>query len=88
MKDNFLIKKVVPFLLMGMLLALSFPPLPFYQLAFIAFVPFLYTIERNGLPKRKYLLVYLSFILYHYASNWWISSWQENSDPYLFWSGL
>jgi apolipoprotein N-acyltransferase len=87
-KENFLIKKVLPFLLMGMLLALSFPPLPFYQLAFIAFVPFLYSIEMGVLPKRKYLLVYISFILYHYASNWWISSWQENSDPYLFWSGF
>ena len=69
----------------GILLALSFPPYPFFLFAFIGFIPIL-TVFRS--VKRKWLLVYLVFFIYHYATNWWISSWQKDTDPYLFVSGF
>ncbi len=69
----------------GILLALSFPPYPFFLLSFIAFIPLL-SVFRS--VKRKWWLVYATFFIYHYATNWWISSWQKDTDPYLFVSGF
>lgn len=69
----------------GILLALSFPPYPFFLFAFIGLIPILTVFN---LVKRKWLLVYLVFFIYHYATNWWISSWQKDTDPYLFISGF
>ncbi|MGQ9819298.1 MAG: apolipoprotein N-acyltransferase [Candidatus Kapaibacteriales bacterium] len=72
-------------LLGGVLLSLSFPPYPFFLLAFVAFLPILKALQ-NG--KKRFLLLYLTFFVYHYATNWWISSWQKDTDPYLFVSGF
>lgn len=72
-------------LLTGVLLALSYPPYPFFLLAFVAFIPILSVFQ---LVKRKWWLVYFTFFIYHYATNWWISSWQKDTDPYLFVSGF
>jgi len=69
-------------LLSGILLTLSFPPLPFFFLSFIAFVPILLSFSEET-PKRRYLMLYIMFFIYHTGSNWWIGSWQADSDPYL-----
>ncbi|MDX9791050.1 MAG: apolipoprotein N-acyltransferase [Candidatus Kapabacteria bacterium] len=66
----------------GLLLALSFPPMYFFFFAFIAFIPLLYFFSEQDY-KRKYLLVYIAFFIYHSGCNWWIGSWQADSDPYL-----
>lgn len=73
-------------LLSGFLLGISFPPLPFSLLAFIGFVPIFLVLEKK--PKRPILLVYLTFSLYHLITNWWLSSWQPDVDPYLLVSGI
>ena len=70
----------------GLLLGLSFPPLPLSLLAFISFVPIFLVLEKK--PKRPFLLIYLSFSVYHLVTNWWLSSWQPDSDPYLMVSGI
>ncbi|MCX7909335.1 MAG: apolipoprotein N-acyltransferase [Ignavibacteria bacterium] len=72
-------------LLSGVFLALSYPPYPFFLFSFVAFLPILSVFNQ---VKRKWLLVYLTFFIYHYATNWWISSWQKDTDPYLFVSGF
>ncbi|MDC1067703.1 apolipoprotein N-acyltransferase [Candidatus Kapabacteria bacterium] len=77
--------------LTGVLLALSFPPLPFYFLAFVAFLPLLIFIESKieGTSNANFFLsTYLTFVIYHVASNWWISSFQEETDPFLMASGF
>ncbi len=33
-------------------------------------------------------MIYLTFFIYHTGTNWWISSWQSETDPYLMASGL
>ncbi len=79
-------KNLILSLLTGLFLGLAFPPLPFSFLAFVGFVPIFIVLERK--PKRPYLLIYLLFSVYHLITNWWLSSWQPNADPYLIVSGI
>lgn len=80
-------KQIALATLTGVLLALSFPPLPFFLLAFVAFIPIFLVFSYDEV-KHRFLLIYIAFFLYHAGTNWWISSWQENTDPYLFFSGI
>jgi apolipoprotein N-acyltransferase len=75
----------------GVLLALSFPPIPLGFLAFVGFIPLLFFIEeivKSGkkVPMMKYL--YITFFIFHVGTNWWISSFQSETDPFLMASGF
>ena len=73
--------------LTGVLLGLAFPPIPFYYLAFVAFVPLIYSLElRNN--EKFFLMLYTTFFVYCGISNWWVGSWQSDSDPFLMASGI
>ena len=75
--------------LSGILLALSFPPIPMPFLAFVGLVPLLYVLNNTILTKKKrYFLVYLTFFIYHTGSLWWISSWTQDTDIFLLIAGL
>lgn len=74
-------------ILSGVALALAFPPMPFFLLALIAFIP-IFIILNNEEETKKFRYIYLTFFIYHLGTNYWISSWQETTDPYLFWSGI
>jgi len=75
--------------LSGVLLALSFPPIPMPFLAFVALVPLLFVLNNSLLTKKKqYFLVYLTFFIYHIGSLWWISSWTRDTDIFLLFAGL
>ena len=76
-------KKVTLTLISGLLLGLSFPPLPFFLLAFIGFIPLLFLLIKENDLKHKYFYIYLTFFIYHASTNWWIGSWRQESDPYL-----
>lgn len=69
----------------GLLFALSFPPMPFNILAFICFIPLLFSFEHS--PKKPNLLFYLTFFVQHLLTLWWIGSWQPNADPFLLIAG-
>ncbi len=81
-------KGFLPFILTGLLLGLSFPPIPLPFVAFIAFLPLLLGFESMDENGKYVLKTYIAFLIYHGMSNWWISSWQENTDRYLFVSGF
>ena len=72
--------------LSGILLALSYPPFPLSYLAFIGFVPLLFVIDQK--PKRTFFILYLPFFIYNLLANWWIGSWQKDSDTFLMISGV
>lgn len=74
--------------LSGAFLGLAFPPYPFGFLAIVAFVPILFLFETRQLLKHKFLYLYITFFLYHAIANWWIGSWQSETDPYLTVSGI
>ncbi len=69
----------------GLLLALAFPPFPFFLLSFVGLIPILSTFLS---VRKKWLQIYITFFIYHYLTNWWISSWQKDTDPFLFASGF
>jgi apolipoprotein N-acyltransferase len=83
-------KKNKYFLYSGLLLALSFPPFPVFFASYFAFVFLLLGLEqvKNGEIKNLFPRLYLTFFLYHLLSNWWISSFQEQTDPFLMASGF
>lgn len=75
----------------GVLLGLAFPPSAVGVLAFVAYVPLLYcwTLHSPQWSRWKtFGLLYLTFFVYHAMSNWWVSSWQDQTDPFLFLSGI
>jgi len=78
-------------ILTGVLLGVSFPPLITFFFAFFAFIPMLLVInnfvEKND-TRGFFISVYLTFFVYHGLTNWWISSWRDNTDPFLLVSGL
>jgi apolipoprotein N-acyltransferase len=72
----------------GLLLAAAFPPLPFFLMAFVAFAPLFMIFADEANNNRKHLLLYIAFFCYHFGSNWWIMSWQSETDPYLMMAGF
>lgn len=70
----------------GILLALSFPPMPTYLLGFICFVPLLFLLDNT--KKFYFWNTYLTFFIFNTATLWWISSFQEKTDPFLMISGF
>jgi apolipoprotein N-acyltransferase len=86
-------------ILSGLLLSVAFPPFPIFITAFFGFIPLLLVINsddnENSQKKNRIIrnhsgfrYIYITFFIYHLCSNWWISSLQENTDPYLFLSGI
>lgn len=70
-------------ILSGIILGVSFPPFPFYCLAFIGFIPLLYVLIVK--EKGFFWLSYLSFFVYHGITAWWIGSWQPVNDDSQTW---
>ncbi len=80
-------KQIYYAILSGVLLGLSFPPFPFFPLAFIAFIPLFVSFELNY-SSKIFLRSYLTFFTFCGLTNWWIGSWQSNTDPFLMASGI
>lgn len=76
--------------LTGIMLGFAFPPMHFGFLAFFALVPLFLVIESELLkPKGSFLrYLYLAYFLYQGIANWWVGSWQKESDPFLIIAGL
>lgn len=77
----------------GVLLGLAFPQTLSNggYLSFIAWVPLLLAlVDVGGSVSRRSLIgwFYVTFVAYHGISNWWVCSWQDKTDPYLFASGI
>lgn len=66
----------------GIILGFSFPTFPLFVFAFVGFIILFFLFSDENL-KGKYLYLYITFFIYHAMSNWWIGSWQPESDPYL-----
>jgi len=61
------------------------------ELMLVAYVPLLVVFAEETAElgwSRRTWYAYASLFLFHGITNWWISSWQEQTDPYLFVTGI
>lgn len=65
----------------------AFPPSIFGVLAFVAFVPLIIALEQEHLRFQRMRLLYTFFFCFHGAANWWVMSWQQETDPFLMAAG-
>ncbi len=75
-------------LLSGILIGLSYPPVPFPYLIFVGIVPYLIVIAgRNGLAEINRFTYYTAFI-FNLITLYWVGGWSENSDTFLMIAGV
>jgi apolipoprotein N-acyltransferase len=61
------------------------------EMMLVAYVPLLVLFAEDSTElgwSRRTWYAYGSLFLYHGLTNWWIASWQEQTDPYLFATGI
>jgi len=75
-------------ILSGILLGLSFPPLPVPQIMFFALIPYLYVIERKERLIEINRATYLMAFVFGLLTIYWVGSWQSSADPFLMISGV
>jgi apolipoprotein N-acyltransferase len=73
--------------LSGLLLGLSFPPVPLYFLVFIALVPYLYVISRRETLADISRASYLMGFVFTITTLYWVGSWAEDADTFLLIAG-
>ncbi|MBL7990061.1 MAG: apolipoprotein N-acyltransferase [Candidatus Kapabacteria bacterium] len=74
--------------LSGILLGIGFAPLHLGVLAYIGFLPLLVVLERTSGVMQTLRRLYWTFFVFQGVSNWWVSSWQREADPYLMAAGI
>jgi apolipoprotein N-acyltransferase len=74
-------------LLSGVMIGLSYPPIPLPYLAFVAFVPYFSVIQkREGLAEINRFTYFTAFI-FNLITLYWVGGWLPNSDPFLMVAG-
>ncbi len=83
-------KKYSYAILTGIMLGFAFPPFDLGIFGYIAFLPLLFLIDQLLLEKKSRIIVYLyiTYFLYQGIANWWVGSWQKESDPFLMIAGI
>lgn len=72
----------------GVLLALSFPPVPLPYLMFFALVPYFFVLEkRSGLGEIN-RITYLFGFIFSILTIYWVGAWSAEADPYLMIAGV
>jgi apolipoprotein N-acyltransferase len=71
----------------GVLMGLSFQPVPFHWFMFFALVPYLYVInKRNGYGEICRFTYFTAFI-FNIVTLYWVGSWTPDADPFLKMAG-
>ncbi len=73
--------------LSGILLGISFPPIPLPLLAFVAFIPLIFVLnEKDGFGElNRY--TYLFGVVFNIITLYWVGSWTADADPFLMIGG-
>ena len=77
-------------ILSGILIGISFPPVPFpfTLLMFIGFIPYLYVLQRRKTLAELNRATYLMTFVLSVVTVYWVGSWQSESDPFLMVAGV
>ena len=80
-------KELLLGLLSGVMIGLSYPPIPLPYLVFVAFVPYFFVIQkREGLADIN-RFTYFTMFIYNLITLYWVGGWLPNSDPFLMVAG-
>ncbi len=80
-------KKLLFGLLSGLLLGLSFPPIPLPYLIFIGLVPYFFILEKlKGFGEINRFTYYTAFI-FNLVTLYWVGSWTPDADTFLMIAG-
>ncbi len=80
-------KQLLLGLLSGLLVGLSFPPIPLPYLVFFGLVPYLYVLnQREGLAEINRFTYFTAFI-FNLITLYWVGSWTPDADPFLMIAG-
>ncbi|MEN8194572.1 MAG: apolipoprotein N-acyltransferase [Bacteroidota bacterium] len=80
-------KQLLLGLLSGILIGLSFPPIPLPYLIFIGLVPYFIALQqREGLAEINRLTYFTAFF-FNIITLYWVGGWLPNSDPFLMIAG-
>lgn len=71
----------------GVLLGLSFPPIPLPFLAFFAFIPYFFVIEQRNSLVSINRISYVFLFFFCLITLYWVGSWTKEADPFLMISG-
>lgn len=71
----------------GLLLALSFPPSPFYSLAYAAFIPFLYLFAQIDSYGKIVKYAYLFLTVFHVLTVYWTGGYIVGEDVWMMIAG-
>ena len=71
----------------GVLLGLSFPPVPLPYLVFVSLIPYLIQLEKlNGLGEINRFTYFTAFV-FNLITLYWVGSWTPDADPFLLIAG-
>ncbi len=87
-KEKFLSKEFLFPVISGLLLGFSFPPFPFFILAFFSLVPLFFVIEKKNTLSGVNKTVYLFAFFFNLITLYWVGSWTKEADPFLKISGI
>jgi apolipoprotein N-acyltransferase len=71
----------------GVMLAAAFPPSPLYSLAYVALIPFLLMLETLQGTWKILRMSYLTFLIFHVATLYWIGGFAHGKDIWLMIAG-
>ncbi len=71
----------------GILLGLSFPPIPLTYLIFTAMVPYLLVLEKRNTLAEINRFTYFTIFFFNLTTLYWVGSWTKDADPFLMVAG-
>ncbi len=74
-------------LLSGVMLGISYPPIPLPFLSFFAFIPFFYVIEKKETLASLNRFTYFTLFFFNLITLYWVGSWTKEADTFLMISG-
>ncbi len=71
----------------GIMLGLSFPPIPFPFLVFFALIPYFFVLEKKENLFSVNRFTYFTLFFFNLITLYWIGSWTKEADKFLMISG-
>jgi apolipoprotein N-acyltransferase len=90
MKYGSIVGRLSPACLAGLGFTLGYCAPNLFGLPYLLAAPLVASVitEKDSGVLGWYARLYLCYVIFHAGSNWWIASWQEQTDPYLMASGI